>query len=134
MLFGTFYNYNNNVSFQTHNELAFRESLTLFPVNLSHSEPSLHLTLPNFYLIVQVTSCAHAFCKACLFDPSASKFRTKCPTCSIPLTVDFITNESAGDCTGKTTIKGFKSSSILNRIQLDDFQTSTKIEALVSVA
>ncbi|XP_031275430.1 DNA repair protein RAD16 isoform X2 [Pistacia vera] len=77
-----------------------------------------------------VTSCAHAFCKACLFDPSASKFRTKCPTCSIPLTVDFITNDSAGDCTSKTTIKGFKSSSILNRIQLDDFQTSTKIEAL----
>ncbi|KAG2716970.1 hypothetical protein I3760_03G152300 [Carya illinoinensis] len=30
----------------------------------------------------------------------------------------------------KTTIKGFRSSSILNRIQLDDFQTSTKMEAL----
>lgn len=82
---------------------------------------------------MQVTTCAHAFCKACLLDSSALKFRTKCPTCLIPLTVDFITHESARDCTGKTTIKGFKSSSILNRIQLDEFQTSTKIEALVSV-
>ncbi|KAI9178163.1 hypothetical protein LWI28_023450 [Acer negundo] len=77
-----------------------------------------------------VTNCAHAFCKACLFDTSALESKTKCPTCSVPLTVDFTTNAGAGDLTSKTTIKGFKSSSILNRIQLDDFQTSTKIEAL----
>lgn len=31
----------------------------------------------------------------------------------------------------KTTIKGFRASSTLIRIKLDDFQTSTKIEALV---
>ncbi|KAH7576731.1 hypothetical protein ACOSP7_002702 [Xanthoceras sorbifolium] len=77
-----------------------------------------------------VTNCAHAFCKSCLFDASASECKTNCPTCSVPLTVDFTTNAGAGDLTSKTTIKGFKSSSILNRIQLDDFQTSTKIEAL----
>ncbi|KAH9793252.1 Helicase protein with RING/U-box domain-containing protein [Citrus sinensis] len=79
-----------------------------------------------------VTNCGHAFCKACLFDSSASKFVAKCPcpTCSIPLTVDFTANEGAGNRTSKTTIKGFKSSSILNRIQLDEFQSSTKIEAL----
>ncbi|KAH9744809.1 Helicase protein with RING/U-box domain-containing protein [Citrus sinensis] len=80
-----------------------------------------------------VTNCGHAFCKACLFDSSASKFVAKCPTCSIPLTVDFTANEGAGNRTSKTTIKGFKSSSILNRIQLDEFQSSTKIEALSGV-
>ncbi|KAJ8420153.1 hypothetical protein Cgig2_022168 [Carnegiea gigantea] len=33
----------------------------------------------------------------------------------------------------KTSVNGFRSSSILNRIRLDDFQTSTKIDALVSL-
>ncbi|XP_059661087.1 DNA repair protein RAD16 isoform X2 [Cornus florida] len=77
-----------------------------------------------------VTSCAHIFCKSCLIDYSASVGQVSCPSCSKPLTVDFTTNFDHGDQNTKTTIKGFKSSSILNRIQLDDFQTSTKIEAL----
>ncbi|KAG5596034.1 hypothetical protein H5410_037266, partial [Solanum commersonii] len=42
-----------------------------------------------------------------------------CPSCSKSFTVDFTAN-----------IKGFRSSSILNKIRLDNFQTSTKIEAL----
>lgn len=77
-----------------------------------------------------VTSCAHGFCKTCLLDFSASFGEVSCPVCSKSLTVDFTGNVDAGDQTAKTTIKGFRSGSILNRVQLDDFQTSTKIEAL----
>ncbi|CAK7348985.1 unnamed protein product [Dovyalis caffra] len=77
-----------------------------------------------------VTSCAHVFCKTCLLDFSASLGEVSCPVCSKLLTVDFTGNTDAGDQTAKTTIKGFRSGSILNRVQLDDFQTSTKIEAL----
>uniref|UniRef100_A0A5B7BR46 Putative DNA repair protein RAD16 n=1 Tax=Davidia involucrata TaxID=16924 RepID=A0A5B7BR46_DAVIN len=77
-----------------------------------------------------VTSCAHVFCKSCLIDYSASVGQVSCPSCSKPLTVDFTTSTDHGDQNTKTTIKGFKASSILNRIRLDDFQTSTKIDAL----
>ncbi|KAF3647947.1 putative transcription factor bHLH84-like [Capsicum annuum] len=76
-----------------------------------------------------VTSCTHVFCKSCLIDFSASVGQVSCPSCSKPLTVDFTANDE-GDQKSKATIKGFKSSSILNRIRLDDFQTSTKIDAL----
>ncbi|XAR55369.1 DNA helicase [Bertholletia excelsa] len=77
-----------------------------------------------------VTSCAHIFCKSCLFEFSASMGQVSCPSCSKPLTVDFNTNVDIGEQNNKTSIKDFKASSILNRIQLDDFQTSTKIDAL----
>lgn len=76
-----------------------------------------------------ITSCTHVFCKSCLIDFSASVGQVSCPSCSKPLTVDFTANDK-GDQKSKVTIKGFRSSSILNRIHLDDFQTSTKIEAL----
>ncbi|KAH6780513.1 Helicase protein with RING/U-box domain-containing protein [Perilla frutescens var. hirtella] len=77
-----------------------------------------------------VTSCGHAFCKPCLIDFSDSMGQNSCPSCSKPLTVDFTANKDGKEHSSKTTIKGFRSSSILNRIQLDDFQTSTKIDAL----
>ncbi|KAL1555518.1 DNA repair protein RAD16-like [Salvia divinorum] len=68
-----------------------------------------------------VTSCGHTFCKPCLFGISA---------CSKPLTVDFSTNKDGKEQRSKKTIEGFRPSSILNTIPLEDFQTSTKIEAL----
>ncbi|KAA8524696.1 hypothetical protein F0562_011119 [Nyssa sinensis] len=77
-----------------------------------------------------VTACAHVFCKSCLIDYSASVGQVSCPSCSNPLTVDFTRSMDHGDQNTKTSVKGFKSSSILNRIRLDDFQTSTKIDAL----
>ncbi|XP_050206991.1 DNA repair protein RAD16 [Mercurialis annua] len=77
-----------------------------------------------------VTNCAHVFCKACLLDFSASLGQVSCPTCSSLLTVDLTTKADAGGQITKTTTKGFRSSSIINRIHLEDFQTSTKIEAL----
>ncbi|KAM1373317.1 hypothetical protein ACFX2I_024033 [Malus domestica] len=76
-----------------------------------------------------VTACEHVFCKACLLDFAASLGQVSCPTCSKPVTVDFTTTPGPANQT-KTTIKGFRSSSILNRIKLENFQTSTKIEAL----
>ncbi|KAK2433568.1 P-loop containing nucleoside triphosphate hydrolase superfamily protein [Trifolium repens] len=75
-----------------------------------------------------VTSCQHTFCKGCLIDFSGSLGRVSCPSCSTLLTVDLTSNKDA--VVNKTTIKGFRSSSILNRIQIENFQTSTKIEAL----
>ncbi|KAK1389047.1 ATP-dependent helicase rhp16 [Heracleum sosnowskyi] len=77
-----------------------------------------------------VTACAHSFCKSCLIDYSASVGQVSCPTCSKPLTVDFSTKKDQEQQDTKSTIKGFKRSSILNRIRLHDFQTSTKIDAL----
>ncbi|CAI8616134.1 unnamed protein product [Vicia faba] len=75
-----------------------------------------------------VTACEHTFCKGCLIDFSASLGQVSCPSCSKLLTVDLTSNKDA--VVHKTTIKGFRSSSILNRIQIENFQTSTKIEAL----
>ncbi|OWM75378.1 hypothetical protein CDL15_Pgr021542 [Punica granatum] len=77
-----------------------------------------------------VTSCMHSFCKTCLIDFSASVGQVSCPQCSKPITVDLSTRSDVEDQPKKTTIRGFKASSILNRIRLDEFQTSTKIEAL----
>ncbi|CAN7064993.1 unnamed protein product [Brassica rapa subsp. trilocularis] len=78
-----------------------------------------------------VTSCAHVFCKACLIDFSASLRKVSCPTCSKLLTVDWTAKAGTEQqAKSKTTLKGFRASSIMNLIKLDDFQTSTKIEAL----
>jgi DNA repair protein RAD16 len=87
----------------------------------------------KLFLLLQVSACEHVFCKTCLIDFCASLGQATCPSCSKLLTVDLNRNVDDGDQASKTTIKGFRSSSILNRIQLDDFQTSTKIEALVCV-
>ncbi|CAI9090249.1 OLC1v1024980C1 [Oldenlandia corymbosa var. corymbosa] len=77
-----------------------------------------------------VTSCSHVFCKSCLIDFSASMGQVSCPTCAKPLTVDFTANKDSVDQMAKSSVKGFRPSSILNRIRLDNFQSSTKIEAL----
>ncbi|CAA0808600.1 Helicase protein with RING/U-box domain [Striga hermonthica] len=77
-----------------------------------------------------VTSCGHVFCKPCLIDFGASMGQNSCPSCSKPLTVDFTSNKDGVEQGSKTTVKGFRRASILNRIQLDEFQTSTKIDAL----
>ncbi|XP_021776461.1 DNA repair protein RAD16-like [Chenopodium quinoa] len=77
-----------------------------------------------------VTSCGHRFCRICLIEFSSSLEQPSCPSCSKPLTANFTSNSSIGDQRSKTSVNGFKSSSIMNRIHLDDFQTSTKIDAL----
>lgn len=65
-------------------------------------------------------------------DYAASYGEPTCPTCSKPLTVDFSAKKYDQEPKKpKTSFKGFKSSSIINRIRLENFQTSTKIDALV---
>ncbi|XP_059450691.1 ATP-dependent helicase rhp16-like isoform X1 [Corylus avellana] len=75
------------------------------------------------------TASEHFLLNAVLIGVYASLGQAFCSSCSNLFTVDSPKNGD-GDHASKTTIKGFRSSSILNRIQLDDFQTSTKIEAL----
>lgn len=82
-------------------------------------------------IFFQVTSCEHVFCRSCLVDCCGSYGQPTCPSCSIPITVDFSQNKDQEDHKNKMTLKGFKSTSILNRISLQDFHTSTKIDALV---
>jgi len=78
---------------------------------------------------VVVTSCDHAFCKTCLMDYSATLGNVSCPSCSVPLTVDLTTKGSVEKVT--RSIKGCKCSGILSRLpSLEDFKTSTKIDAL----
>ncbi|KAI3951199.1 hypothetical protein MKW92_011053 [Papaver armeniacum] len=79
---------------------------------------------------VVTSCCAQVFCKACLTDYSAESGKVTCPSCSKPLTADFTKKIDPGDQRSKTTVKGFRSASILNRLRLEDFQTSTKIDAL----
>ncbi|KAM7274565.1 hypothetical protein ACFE04_016431 [Oxalis oulophora] len=78
---------------------------------------------------VVTSCCSHVFCKVCLINFASALGQVSCPSCSKPLTVDLTKDVKAVSQT-KISIKGFKASSILNRIQLDDFQSSTKIEAL----
>ncbi|WMV38541.1 hypothetical protein MTR67_031926 [Solanum verrucosum] len=77
------------------------------------------------------TSCSHVFCKACLIDFVESMGRMACPSCTEPLTFDFTANNDNGDSNSEPTVKGFSSSSILNKIHRNEFKTSTKLEALV---
>ncbi|KAH0653500.1 hypothetical protein KY290_031781 [Solanum tuberosum] len=75
-----------------------------------------------------VTCCRHVFCRACMIYLAEDVRETPCPSCTKPLTFNFSGNKD--DSSSKPTVKGFRSSSILNKIQLDKFKTSTKIEAL----
>ncbi|CAN6457458.1 unnamed protein product [Victoria cruziana] len=72
-----------------------------------------------------VTSCHHVFCRECLQNFCKEQDQCICPnaSCTKRLTLDF--HESRQDIS-----KSCKRSSILNRILLDDFKTSTKIDAL----
>ncbi|XP_072958069.1 DNA repair protein RAD16 [Typha angustifolia] len=76
-----------------------------------------------------VTSCKHFFCKGCLIDYSASLGCISCPTCSKPLTVD-LTTKNSGELVSGVARKGFKRSGILDILNILDFKTSTKIDAL----
>ncbi|KAL8144666.1 hypothetical protein AgCh_003021 [Apium graveolens] len=73
-----------------------------------------------------VSACSHVVCTSCLNGAEL----VSCPTCKEPLNVDCSTENDQGDEDTKTIINGFKRSSILNRIRVEDFRTSTKIEAL----
>ncbi|KAK4713732.1 hypothetical protein R3W88_019639 [Solanum pinnatisectum] len=62
---------------------------------------------------------------SCLISFSVCMGQISCPSCPKSFTVDFTANDQK-----KANIKGFRSSSVMNKIRLDNFQKSTKIEAL----
>ncbi|BFI40676.1 DNA repair protein RAD16 [Marchantia polymorpha subsp. ruderalis] len=76
------------------------------------------------------TGCQHHFCRICMeehMEAGLESKRLQCPTCHIALSVD-MTRKS--EETKEVVPKLRKRSSILNRIKLDNFQSSTKINAV----
>ena len=88
-----------------------------------------------FSLLFQVACCKHVFCKTCLQSLAPALGLALCPLCSTPFTGKSAMKKNDSVMKNKTgsgtTFKDFKSSSLLKRISLNEFQTSTKIEALV---
>eukprot|EP00250_Pteridium_aquilinum_P002311 c12509_g1_i2 orf=41-2893(+) len=78
------------------------------------------------------TSCKHTFCEACIQGHvSAATQSPACPVCQSPLTVDFTGSKSSNTQSDvRSSSNTYKCSSILSRIDLGQFKTSTKIEAL----
>uniref|UniRef100_A0A3Q7HDK1 Zinc finger C3HC4 RING-type domain-containing protein n=1 Tax=Solanum lycopersicum TaxID=4081 RepID=A0A3Q7HDK1_SOLLC len=70
----------------------------------------------------QVNSCTHVFCKSCLINFTAIVGQLSCPSCFESITVDF----TANDQKTKASIKGFRTSSILNIICVDNFSDKHK--------
>ena len=79
--------------------------------------------------------CKHVFCRECCiqyynsFDDSESNVKPKCPSCYANFSVDLTqptieTEASAG------SNSNYAKSSIVNRIDMDKWRSSTKIEAL----
>ena len=78
-----------------------------------------------------VAACGHAFCRVCVTDylDYAVSAATPCPVCDKPLTVNL--EAGADDAAApKPAPKRPKKTSILSRIDLRRFQSSTKLEAL----
>lgn len=104
--------------------------------NFGVGQPVIHvLTRVLLVLIIvlgQITGCHHNFCRSCIqgYIDAAQGLTSQCPKCQKPLTVDF---NGKSEVNGKesATQKIYKRKSILNRIDLRQFQTSTKIEAVV---
>lgn len=75
------------------------------------------------------SQCKHDFCRACVKNYVQSVEDTggeaDCPRCHIPLSIDFEAPEIEQD------EEVVKKSSIINRIRMEDWTSSTKIEMLV---
>lgn len=71
--------------------------------------------------------CHHEFCRKCAKDyvRSFDNETPDCPRCHIPLTIDFDQPDIEQD------EDNVKKSSIINRIKMEDWTSSTKIEMLV---
>ncbi|XP_020530133.1 ATP-dependent helicase rhp16 [Amborella trichopoda] len=78
-----------------------------------------------------VTSGGHTFCQACFLDFTKTPGQVKWPSCSESLTIDLTTKGNSKYGSSKMAVRGFKRSGVIDQIKnLDNFQTSTKIEAL----
>ena len=70
--------------------------------------------------------CRHEFCRQCAKNyVRACEESADCPTCHIPLVIDWDQPDIEQD------EENVKKSSIINRIKMDDWTSSTKIEMLV---
>lgn len=77
------------------------------------------------------SSCNHTFCKACIQEYVSAAIQTPaCPVCQNALTIDFTGSTSKSETDAGPVLNRYKRSSILSRIDLSQFQTSTKIDAL----
>lgn len=80
------------------------------------------------------TGCKHMFCKTCIqeyISAAGTDQAPPCPVCQSALTVDFVSLKASSSLQDNMTmLKGYKRSSILHRIKLHEFKTSTKIDAL----
>ncbi|KAI9469906.1 MAG: SNF2 family N-terminal domain-containing protein [Benjaminiella poitrasii] len=81
-------------------------------------------------------SCKHVFCRECCiqylnsFDDEETKERPRCPSCFADFYIDLSQPalEIEGDSMGQNA--NYSKSSIVNRINMDKWRSSTKIEAL----
>ncbi|CAO3631073.1 unnamed protein product [Cunninghamella blakesleeana] len=83
------------------------------------------------------SACKHTFCRECCiqylqsFDGLSSDELPRCPTCFAIFSVD-VSQPSLDLNTGENgSMTAFSKSSIVNRINMDKWRSSTKIEALV---
>ncbi|CAO3630326.1 unnamed protein product [Cunninghamella echinulata] len=80
--------------------------------------------------------CKHTFCRECCiqyvqsFDGLSNGEKPKCPTCFADFSVDLSQPSLVLDY-GQGTHAAFSKSSIVNRINMNQWRSSTKIEALV---
>ncbi|KAI9262173.1 SNF2 family N-terminal domain-containing protein [Phascolomyces articulosus] len=80
-------------------------------------------------------ACRHVFCRECCnqylqsFDAMATSQKPKCPTCFANFSVD-LSQPPLELEEGTGTHTSFSKSSIVNRINMDKWRSSTKIEAL----
>lgn len=72
-----------------------------------------------------VSKCHHHFCRGCARSYLDSIAQPECPRCHVPLSVDIAQPEIEQDQTL------LKKTSIINRIQMESWTSSTKIELLV---
>ncbi|KAI0112636.1 SNF2 family N-terminal domain-containing protein [Hypoxylon sp. NC0597] len=71
------------------------------------------------------STCKHDFCRSCAQNYINSQDAPDCPQCHIPLSIDLEQPEIEQD------EALFKKSSIINRIKMENWTSSTKIELLV---
>lgn len=75
-------------------------------------------------------SCGHTFCRGCIQEYTSTSGQSSCPSCLKPLTIDLTGRRNANNQETTNKINGYRRSSILGKIDLQEFQTSTKIDAL----
>ncbi|KAL2613152.1 hypothetical protein R1flu_024844 [Riccia fluitans] len=79
------------------------------------------------------TGCQHPFCKVCMegyMEAGKELDSLQCPTCQTALMVDLTRSGSDEVKEVSAKVPGRKRSSILSRIKLENFQSSTKIDAV----